>query len=188
MKTALLALILGFTAFWATPETDLKMYKTYQDYLNDSGEEYTFKRLYWPSAVGIGLMAYKDDKKVQLDGNDYWGYKFKDALFRFDHRYNQPVRVLSVGKIVYYENGQSHMNMVEHNIPSSSFRYGFYCYISKDLTTDVIPLSTYSAFGTKGKIADFRKEYPEYNEFFECLGRKYEYEKARKCLDDFEGR
>lgn len=186
MKTIITIISLGIATSLAIAQSNLKVYKTYEDFLNDKGEECTFKKIYWPSAVGIGVVAKKGDEKVKINSKNAWGYKFKEALFRFDRAHNQPVRVVSVGKIVYYENGQANMEMVEKESEYGSYKYGYQCYVSKNLNTDIVPLDTYILSDTKSKVAIFKKEHPEYNELFDCLGKRYEYKKARTCVTEFE--
>jgi hypothetical protein len=187
MTRALVIVIFGLAPFLGSAQNDLKVFKTYDDFVNKVGEEYSFHRLFWPTAKGIGLIVERGNEKIKINGKDIWGYSYKDGLFRYDRNHNQPVRVMSIGKIIYYENGQASMEMLRKNKEYSDFRFGYYCYVSKSLATDIIPLDNYVFGDTKSKISAFKKQYAEFKVFFDCLGKRYEYDKVRLCIKEFEG-
>lgn len=132
------------------------------------------------------LIFKKDGEKIKIHCNDMWGFIYEDALFRVDKKLNQPTRAISVGKIIYYENGLAHLGMIRDKEETAGFSIGYFCYVSKKLNSDIIPMPASLISDAYKKIKKFKKENPEYNELFDCIEKDYNYRKVRSCIIEFE--
>lgn len=133
------------------------------------------------------MIFKKDQKKVKIHCKDIWGFSYKDALFRIDKNYSQPARVASSGKIIYYENGIAHLEMIRDNKEEGSFSIGYFCYVSKNLESELIPMPGSLISDARKKINKFKEENPEYKELFNCIEKNYNYLNVRPCITEFEG-
>ena len=117
--------------------------------------------------------------------NTYWGFTYNDQLFRVD-KLSQPVRVIINGKIIYYENGYANLCMIRDNTTNALFDIGYYCYVSKDLNSDIVPFPSTIMSDAYGQIKTFKTENPKYKTLFSCIEKNYKYENVRACVESYE--
>ncbi|GDX47328.1 hypothetical protein LBMAG25_01460 [Bacteroidota bacterium] len=115
------------------------------------------------------------------------GVYLQRCFFRIDKKYNQPTRVISTGKIIYYENGIANLSMLRDNSEIGAFKIGYYCYISKSIDSELIPMPQ-GQFNSdlRKKVTKFKEENPEYKELFDCIDNNYNYLSVRSCVVKFE--
>lgn len=185
-----------FVLYSSLAFSQVEVYRTFQDFENDNGEKFDDLDIYYFDKPENRLDYYKFYKnRTKIKSKDIWGFKYKNSLFRIDHDNprHSSARVIVKNKLVYYENGRSHLEMLESGRSSASYSQfqGYSAYISLNLNSMMIVLDEY-IHGLAGKkrakkrIRKFRDENPEFNEFFDCL-RNYRIETVRRCISEFEG-
>ena len=165
---------------------EVVIYKTYQVYKDDKGEKYDDYHGFQHTKGNVILSFLKDDKKTKIACKDMWGFKYNDILFRTDVKNNQPVRVVVVGKICYYENGIAHLGMIRDKKDEGSFTIGNFCYLSKDLNSELLPMPKAMIMESKKEVNKFKAGNPQYKELFDCIEKNYTYQHVRTCVDEFE--
>lgn len=186
MKKVKRILILAIILMSFIANAQITVYRTYEDFQNKSGEKYDDYHSYSHSLGSVKLTFKKAGKKFKIRCRDIWGFSYKDAFFRIDKKYNQPTRVLSIGKIIYYENGVAHLSMVKNNNESGQFTIGYFCYVSKSITSELIPMPGQLISDARKKIKKFKEKNPEYKELFDCIEKNYNYLNVRPCIEEFE--
>lgn len=186
MKKVKLILVLSILLMTFITNAQITVYRTYEDFQNKNGEEYEDYLGYSHSMGKVKLFFIKDKKEIKTHCKDIWGFIYKDAFFRIDKNYNQPARVISAGKIVYYENGIAHLSMIRDNSESGEFSIGYYCYVSKSIDSELIPMPGALVTDARKKIKSFKEENPQYVELFDCIEKDYNYLKVRPCIAEFE--
>jgi hypothetical protein len=163
------------------------VYETYNDYVNDAGEEYDEIAKWTYGMTGkTSISLIQNGKKVKIPLEDIWGFKYGEVLFRIAKDENVMARVVSSGKITYYENGDAHLIMLIGGTNEAIFTQGYYCYVSKDLESEITPMPTKQLLGARKQINEFKEDYPEYSTLFDCIGKNYDYEHVRTCVENFE--
>jgi hypothetical protein len=160
-------------------------YRTYNDFKKDRldvCEDY----IMWMVSMGKTTIKFKQHgNKLSFSAGDIWGFKFKDVLFRFDAD-GFPVRVVSTGKITYYENGFAHIGILKREKSSYEYSYGHATYFSRDLKSEIFPMAYNHKKDDYKKVAAFIKQFPEYTSLFECIEKVGGYEACRECVQKFE--
>jgi len=77
------------------------------------------------------------------------------------------------------------LEMIRDNSTSGDFSIGYYAAVSADINSGICEFTT-GLFTGASNIKKFRKEHPEHEAFFECMGERYNYGKARKCIGEYE--
>jgi hypothetical protein len=162
------------------------VYPTFEDFKSKNGKLYDDYDGYMHVMGKVKLTFVKDGKSKNIACSDMWGFHYKDALFRIDKKHNQPTRVISDGKIIYYENGMAHLDMIAYNKEKGSFSMGYFCYLSKSLDSDIIPMPGQLVSDARKKIKKFKEENPEYKELFDCIENDYDYSNVRPCVREFD--
>lgn len=162
------------------------VYRTFEDFQNEIGEEYDSLHDYSTFFNQIKLIFKKGKKKVKIPCKKMWGFSYKNALFRVHKKYSQPARVISFGKIVYYENGIAHLSMLKFGESFGQYDKGYAGYFSKSINSEMVPIPTQILSDAKRAIRRFKKEHPEYKELFDCLGKNYTQYNISPCLEKFE--
>jgi hypothetical protein len=186
MKKVKRILVLAILLMSFIADAQITVYRTYEDFKNKNGEKYDDYHGYSHSMGRVKLTFKKDGKKIKIHCRDMWGFSYKDAFFRIDKKYNQPTRVISIGKIIYYENGIAHLSMIRNNTKSGEFSIGYYCYVSKNINSELIPMPGLLISDARKKIKKFKEENPEYKELFDCIEKNYNYLNVRPCVTEFE--
>jgi hypothetical protein len=165
----LLSIICGVS--YSSFADQIMIYKTIADYKLDKptiveGEVSTFQG---PDGALVYVSGFtvKNTKKEHFYSNDFWGFKFKDILFRsFKFKMKQQkngkesygyMALVSQGKIVYWENGLAILDILTSDkTPKKGFLYDQACNglygLSKDVESEI-----YSA-----RFNEFFRKYPEY--------------------------
>lgn len=175
----------------ALSQTPILIYTTYQDFVNQTPKQYEDLKDYL-LAENLTLKVVKNNNIEKIRVKDIWGFVYKDAFFRIDHDDPRSMitRLVSTGKLFYYENGIPHLQMLFHDTDSASYRasYGYTAYISTALDSDMAPLSTGTNLLDRKRAKKRRKEFRETNinheEFFKCL-RNYSIETLRRCITKY---
>jgi len=168
-------------------QSQIIVYRTFEDFQDDKGEMYD-SYLRNTQALGkIILIFKKGRKKIRIRCRDIWGFTYDDAFFRIDTKQDLPTRVLSIGKIVYYENGFAHLGILKHNIHTGWYGKGYAGYFSEDINSEMVPVPSQPMSAAKRAIRKFKEKHPEYSELFECLGKDFSQENLHPCLEKFEG-
>ena len=183
---------LAFICIACVAQAQVTVFKTFEDFTNKNGETFDEYRRFFSDFGVYFLKVRKGKKSTKFRAKEIWGFSFKDALFRIDKAEGMPVRVLSVGKIIYYGNGFAHLDMVETGSNSSTFSFGYHAYVSKSLNSFIIPLEAHYkdqfyqvSFGMK--LKSFREDYPEYEPLFDCIGGYYQsVNLIGNCVKEFE--
>ena len=175
-------LILSILFISLKVSADVVVYRTYEDFQNEDGEEYDDYRSYIHTMGSYTIIFMNNGKKVKIRCRDMWGFTYDDVLFRMDG--NLATRVVSIGTICYYENGTANLDMIKYKKKTGEFAYGHFCYISKTLDSKLIPMP--AVLAGKSEINEFKKQHPECDTLFKCLDNNYHYTKVRPCVEEFE--
>ena len=187
LKHSLSILLILFTLF---ANSQITVYNSYEDYKNKKGKTYDGFQYANATNNNFKLLFKSNGKKTVISCKDIWGFTYKkeyqEGFFRVDRTDNQPCRVLNLGKIVYYENGGAHLNMLNDYSTEATISFGYFCYLSKDLISDFVPMPAFLANKSRQQYKAFKEENPQYKELFECIDKDYDYKKVRICVEAFE--
>lgn len=187
LKFTLPILLIFFTLI---ANAQITVYTSYDDYKNKKGITYEGFQYHTATNKNFKLLFKSDGKKTVISCKDIWGFTYKkeyqEGLFRVDRTDNQPCRVLSLGKIVYYENGGAHLNMLNSYIAEAPIAFGYFCYLSKDINSDFVPMPAFLANKSRQEYKAFKEGNPQYKELFDCIEKDYDYKKVRICIEEFE--
>jgi hypothetical protein len=182
---SIISLALILSSFVASAQ--LTIYRTFEDYQHEKGEVYD-DYVGYSHVIKVKLKLIKDGEEVTVSCKGVWGFKYKEGLFRVHEKLSQPARVMSVGNIVYYENGAAHLGMLRDNTNKGYYDVGYNCYFSTSMSDDLVPMPRDSGISDASKqIKKFKKLHPEYADLFECIGKSYMYTNVSPCVKSFEG-
>lgn len=167
------------------PQKEIVLYKTYEDYVSGNGEQMDF----YAGSGYMGTRALIDFQKgnevISVNPSKHWGFKIDDCFFRFDES-GTLVKLVSNGKIVYWENGLANLEMCENGSTSAEMNVGYYCYFSATLDGKVTPFPR-DKVDTASKLwKKFKEDHPEHAELFECIGDSLNYHLVRSCVTKYE--
>lgn len=158
-------------------ELPVKLYKTHEDYKNSNGIDAGLCTS-WTSSSGYTLKTKKGNIETKYKLKEYWGIELDGVLYRYDLKFKIPVKLIFVGKILYYEHGVYHFReqmegkgWMEASMPFSYFSY----------TPDSEIKSYY-------KLKKIKAEKPEFAPMVDCikklekLGQRMDYSKVRECV------
>lgn len=147
------------------------VYKTYDDYKNNTGKEYQeFTRYIFTNLSG-SLVVKNGNEKSMIRWRDVWGFKINFFVYRIFE--GEAYRLVVPGpKLYYYDDGKTHIAGelgnrydISNGIPTS--------FLSKTLESDIITVfRTSHAYDETKQIEKLKKKLPEpeYKSFFDCLG------------------
>ncbi len=191
-------------------KAQVEVFNSTYDYTNNVSTKYAdFVKIKKADKGSDALFLDGNGKKVTINSFNMWGFKYKGMLFKFDN--NGPthyplVAVISVGKIVYYENGTARMQMLKNGSNRGSYvKYdeGYEFYYGEALNGGMYHENEIARSLLIGN--------PQYKELCDCLmdgmkypkryqkteNLKYEYkvwyissrslEKNRDCVKAFNG-
>lgn len=177
-----ISLILLLICCFQKIHSQVIVFRTYEDFKNERGEKYDEYNSYLMSMGKVTLSFLRDNNKYKIKCKDIYGFIYKDVLFRIDEFSKQPARLMSHGKIFYYENGLGHLDILKHNKETGLSPSPLSVFFSKSINTPVV------ATGTRKPYNNFKKYHPEYNELFNCIDEsRYYVETGRRCVAQFEG-
>jgi hypothetical protein len=163
---------------FAKDDFSLTVYETYEDYVNKKGKS-LFEFIGYDWTLGSLHLFYRvkkrDEGKVKVTSS--YGFTVGGQFYRVIG--GRPYRMLMEGKIVYYENGIAHMNMLIGDENSSEVELGGWSFISETINTEIIEFPSAKAdkeFGDK----------PALQPLFECMKKlkKKKTEKIRDCIKE----
>jgi hypothetical protein len=164
------------------------VFKDYASFVNNSGETYNRMVGYSNKIVKTTIHLKKDSVESKIKCKDIWGFTYNGVLFRTDERTGQMARLVSIGKICYYENGIGHLIMMRDKTTKEEFYWGYYCYVSKSLNSTMAPFPSpeVQVSDAHKQIRRFRKANPEYEKLFISMNKYYNYTNVRDRVFDFE--
>lgn len=168
-------------------EPEITVYKTYEDFNQKKGQDYDTYHSANSLGAKVTLVFIHKGDKVKVKCGDIWGFRYRDALYRTDTNYEMPVKLISFGRLCYYENGPAHLAMMKNGTNSAEFGIGAFCYASVDLRSEIFQFSGKKSDGKKAR-EHFVAVDPIYAEYFDCLGFPGNNVPAshRKCVEQFQ--
>ena len=163
------------------------LYKSYADYKAGTGENVgKYVGTYNVSGT-VRIQTLKDGKKEKVKLKGYWGFTYKDHLFRVTV-YNNPAMLIKSGKICYYENGAAHMDMLNDATTTETFITGYSFYFSQTEDSELYALPAGDISNSAKRLKSFQKEHPEHVKLFDCIGKNYYLlSHIRNCVEGYQG-
>ncbi len=165
---------------FAKEDFSLTVYDTYEAYKNKKGTQlYEFIGFDW--TLGLLHVYYKVKRKgkdeLRKNVTNLYGFSVGDQFYRIIK--GKPYRVLMEGKIVYYENGLAHLNMLIGGEDEYGVEQGDWHLISDNLNSEVVQFPSNKATKLFGERAELQA-------LFECVEklRKKKTEKVRACVKE----
>lgn len=136
--------------------------------------------------LGKAVLTFtKSGKKIKFNCSEVWGFQYKYKLFRCDPN-GIPVRVISAGKIAYYENGLAHLEMIKYDKEEGKYTRGFCCYASANLLSRIFPFPPNMNNEAYKEIEKFKRDNKQYAKLFKCIESDYNTSKIPDCIKKFE--
>lgn len=178
MKYLLSLVLVAGIVFQTTAKDDfsLTVYETYDDYASKKGQAmHEFIGFDW--TLGILNIYYRITKKEEgrLNATKIFGFSVGEQFYRVIK--SKPYRVLMEGKIVYYENGLAHLNMLVGGEDEYGVEQGEWHMISADMKSELVEFPSSKATKEFGDRAELKA-------MFECVDelKKKKTEKVRECV------
>ncbi len=192
MKTILVKsiLFLGFLlSLSQLLAVENQFFKTYAEFKAGKGTKFDEIPSLWSSGFGKGITITfeMNGQNEKVQSNDIWGFVYKDALYRIAVLDQLPVKLISNGKIHYYENGWAHIIMARNGTTEGDV-LGSKCYVSENIYSEIINLPENKVVKKLPRIVELMASFPEYVTLFECMGKGYDIERIRKCISTFEAK
>lgn len=163
---------------FAKDDFALVVYDTYESYKAKKGESlYEFIGFDW--TLGLLHVYYKVKRKgkdeLRKNVTNLYGFSVGDQFYRIVK--GKPYRVLMEGKLVYYENGLAHLNMLIGDEDEYGVEQGDRHVVSDNLNSEIIEFPSKKAEKEFGNRADLKA-------LFECMEKlkKKKTEKIRDCV------
>lgn len=163
------------------------IFRTFEDFKNQEGEQLDSYSYTMNSIGTIKLVFMKDGEKVKFKTREIWGFFYKNAFFRIDEITQLSLRVMSAGKVIYYENGAAHLTMLRDDKNSGSFSDGNFSYISQNINSEIIPINWRINKKRKNPYLKLKEENPESKELFDCIEKDIDYKNIRECFEKYQG-
>ena len=179
MKNLLIILLVSLVSIQSSTAKDdfsLTVYETYEDYKAQKGQS-LFEFIGFDWTLGILNVYYRVKRKEEGRKNltKYYGFSVGNQFYRIIK--SKPYRVLMEGKIVYYENGLAHLNMLIGDEDEYDVEQGDWHLISTNLNSEMVEFPSNKAkkaFESRTDLAPL----------FECVEKlkKKKTEKIRDCV------
>jgi hypothetical protein len=188
LPTLFIAVAFLLTSFKVCSQDTVIVFKDYASFLNNTGEFYNEMMGYSNGVVKVTLYLKKNGLETKVPCKDIWGFMYNRRLFRTDVRTGQMAMLINKGRVCYYENGIAHLVMIRDKTTKETFSMGYYCYISKNLETPLVPFPSpeVQVSDAHKQIRKFRKENPEYDNLFERFDRNYRIQHVRDVIEEYE--
>jgi hypothetical protein len=158
-------------------ENVVTTYYTYDDYKSDRGKEIGYVSSF---SIGIGhVILFVGDEKKSVDLQDYWGFSVDSILFRVKKSY--ALRVYSVGKIVYYEDGPMHLNLLIDGYAGVEDGENIY-YYSQTLNSEIFNSSKKMIKSMNNPDNEIVKMMDEIRKSHSIMDMKKQINAIRKCV------
>ena len=116
------------------------------------------------------------EKHIRLIAKIYGALSIK-RHYLIDTDSYHPVRLISKGKLYYYENGQAHIRMLQKGNDIALFGIGYESYISEGLNSET------KAVNVGRKWERYKAKYPEYRFLMNCLEEHSDSEEQKRvCI------
>lgn len=132
------------------------------------------------------IIFEKKGKKQKVECSKVWGFQYKFKLFRCNGAKHPPARVISNGKITYYENGPAHLDMLKNETSEAHFSEGAYCYFSVNLLGNMLEMPSKFSREVYGDVEKFKTKHKQYKKLFSCIETNYNPAKIYDCVKAFE--
>lgn len=162
----------------AKDDFSLVVYNTYEDYKAKKGEK-LFEFIGFDWTLGVLHIYYKVERKgkdeLRKNVTNVYGFSVGEQFYRVIK--GKPYRVLMEGKLVYYENGLAHLNMLVGGEDEYGVEQGDWHVVSADLNSEVFEFPSNKATKAFESRADLKP-------LFECVDdlKKKKTEKVRDCV------
>ena len=189
IKTTLILLITQLSLKLFGQDTII-VFKDYASYTAMTGEHYNKMLGYTNGVVNVNLILQQNGIETKKKCKEIWGFLYNGNLFRTDIRTGQVAKLISKGKICYYENGIAHLKMIRDKTTSETFSIGYYCYVSKNLETKLAPFPSpeVQVSDASKQLRKFKKENPEYDPLFKTMNKPYQYYEVKQRISEYEKR
>jgi hypothetical protein len=180
IKNFLLIILLTLSLQVFSKNDSIIVFTTYENYVNKIGESYD-KMVNYYGTVKMKITVSKNNKENTIECKKIWGFLYNGHLFRSEERTGQIGELIVKGKICYYENGIAHLEMIRNNTNHENFTLGYHCYISKDLSSKLVPFtsSDHPDADADKQLKKFKKANVEYADFFKALANDHSYQNVR---------
>lgn len=139
MKQILLTILL-LSAIHTMAQDSIKVYKTHNHYINNDPNIYIYNgyRNNYNDRIREAypiLFVIDNGKKKKIVLEDYWGFVYKDILFRRENTEKTYIGLLSTGKLFYWESALSVLKAItghSFNLVASGYN-GHSIYLSSSL-------------------------------------------------------
>lgn len=168
------------------------VYKTYEDYTNNRIEPMQDTIGFIEFSLGSTLKFLNpENTEVKYKPKEIWGFLFKGSLFRTDG--NITLYVADTGKIFYFENGGAHIRMLRKDVNYAVTATGELAYLSNELNGKLYRMPEFAngatfVVGNRKQYNEFKRKYPDHEDFYDCLGNSVDYHEMRKCAKDYNAR
>lgn len=162
----------------AKDDYSLVVYDTYEDYQAKKGQAlYEFIGFDWTLGVLHVLYRVKKKEEGRKNVTNLYGFSVGDQFYRIVK--GKPYRMLMEGKIVYYENGLAHLNMLVGQEDEGMVEQGDWHVISDNLNSEIVEFPSAKATKEFGERAELKG-------LFECVEKlkKKKTEKVRECVKE----
>ena len=159
-------------------------FNSYDDFINNNMDTMDGYIGFGHAKGAVTLRFIKDSVEKKVKCKEIWGFMLGGRLYRVDQKMGQPAYVLSIGKIIYYENGLSYMDAYKTKKATGVFTIGYLCYFSKNMNSEMIPYDT-KIPEANDRFKEFKKSNTKFAELFKCIGKTDDYSKLRGCVKSF---
>lgn len=179
----------------STLKSQVELYRTYKDFLNESGEEYTDVMMAVLSSNGVTFRFFQGEEKTKVKSKAMWGFKFKGVLFRSDIKNNTFMCVMSTDKIVYYTHGQAYFDKIRGGTDrvGAVLGYGNYAYLSEEINSELYYITGAQLRMMKGEktvidskeLGRLESDNPEYASLCKCISNVERLWEIDTCVQKF---
>lgn len=175
--------------FFLSANAQLTIYKTYDDYKNNTGKEYDNSYGYYgmggSDAFGGFIVIFKSDKsgKIEVKCGQVWGFKYDGRLFRTGPK-EAPFWVRHIGKLCFYGNGHDELPKVRGGYWSNVIQAGAEDYISKDLQSKFFVFPIHDLKKLPAALKEAKKQFPEDTKLLDCIGNATIIEDIEDCINN----
>ncbi|MBC8045251.1 MAG: hypothetical protein H7Y00_00500 [Fimbriimonadaceae bacterium] len=156
MKTLIFLLLSIF--IYKTSAAQAFVYKTEEDFLTSTGEEYTSFERHYNKGMTDYASFKKGNKKIELTCNTIWGFKTEEGdlyrIFKLEKikKEGEPLLFIQQGEFCIWLEGSKYVNEKKDKVTYSMIAV-FY---SKELTSEL-----------SGRT-EFIEKYPQYKQLKKC--------------------
>jgi len=181
MRKLLSGVTMILISYFANGQTGV--YKTYEDYMNGNIEKMEDQVKVKGTSLGLSYhFKSTDGSDIKYKPKNFWGFLYKGYLFRSDGSYTAMLQ--DSGKVCYYINGEAGVALITSGKNYGVTIVGPYCYLSSGgMNAELYPMPR-NGFDQKG-LKKFKKDFSEFEDLFECIGKFTNYEDLSKCVHEF---